>query len=189
MNRRTLLRSLAGAATGAGVTLAGCSGTREKPSPGVDSAGTNTVRMVTAGGSYYFDPIGLFVETGESVTWELQSGVHSSTAYDEEVDYATVTRIPNGASSWDSGVLTDQGATFEHAFETTGTYDYFCIPHKSLGMVGRIVVGEPSGSAEGGMPPDGRVPTSNRIVESSVVTYDEFLNDSNRVLGPRWGPR
>lgn len=70
---------------------------------------------------------------------------HSSTAYEKGNGSATVTRIPGGAEAWDSGILNEQGATYEHTFETNGIYDYFCTPHKSLGMVARIVVGEPGG--------------------------------------------
>ena len=135
---------------------------------------TNTVQMVTESGSYYFDPIGLFVEPGTTVTWTIQSGSHSSTAYAEGNGAASVTRIPQGAEPWDSGILSEQGATFTHTFETTGTYDYFCTPHKALGMVGRIVVGEPGGPAEGSMPPDGEVPQSQTIVDQGAVSYSEF---------------
>ena len=130
--------------------------------------------MVTAGGRYYFNPIGLFIETGETITWELENGVHTSTAYEKGLDSASVTRIPDGAAGWTSGTISQQGKTFEHTFETPGTYDYFCIPHKSLGMIGRIVVGEPGGPAEGDMPPDGRAPKSGRIVEQTAVMHDEF---------------
>ena len=130
--------------------------------------------MVTEGSNYYFDPIGLFVESGETVTFEIQSGSHSATAYKEGESSASVTRIPDGAEAFNSETLSGQGTAYEHTFETTGTYDYFCIPHKSLGMVGRIVVGEPGGPAEGSMPPDGDVPESQTIVDQGSVSYSEF---------------
>ena len=133
-----------------------------------------TVAMITDGNEYYFDPIGLFVEQETTVTWNNESGAHSSTAYQEGNGPAETTRIPDDAEAWDSGVLSEEGATFEHTFETTGTYDYFCIPHKTLGMVGRIVVGEPDGPAEGSMPPDGDVPESQTIVDQGTVSYEEF---------------
>lgn len=85
-----------------------------------------------------------------------------------------MTRIPNGAESWNSNILSKQGATFNYTFDKTGTYDYFCIPHKSLGMVARIVVGKPGGPAEGSMPPDGKLPKSQTIVDQGAVSYDEF---------------
>jgi plastocyanin len=39
--------------------------------------------METEEDSYYFDPIGLFVESGTTVIWTIESGIHSSTAYAE----------------------------------------------------------------------------------------------------------
>ncbi len=130
------------------------------------------VAMITDGSDYLFDPIGLYVEPGEEITWVNDSGSHSSTAYVEGNSSASVTRIPEEAEGWDSGTLSEEGATFSHTFEVEGTYDYFCIPHKTLGMVARIVVGEPSGLE--GDPPDGLVPSEQRIVEEGVVTQEEF---------------
>lgn len=136
-----------------------------------------TVKMVSGsdgGTAYYFDPIGLFVEPGTTLTFENESGSHSSTAYVEGTGSSSVTRIPADAEGWDSGILSQSGATFEHTFEVEGTYDYFCVPHKTLGMVGRIVVGSPGGPAEGSMPPDGKVPTSEAIVNQGAISYSEF---------------
>ncbi|HET7322901.1 MAG TPA: plastocyanin/azurin family copper-binding protein [Halococcus sp.] len=57
----------------------------------------------------------------------------------------------------------------QHTFDVNRTYDYFCIPHKSLGMVARIVVSEPGGPAEGNMPPIGTVPSSQEIMQPGAV--------------------
>ncbi|MFC7223359.1 plastocyanin/azurin family copper-binding protein [Halalkalicoccus sp. GCM10025322] len=139
-----------------------------------DDQGNLTVDMVTNGEDYYFDPIGLHIESGMMITFRNESGSHSSTAYEESNPSAEETRIPDGADTWDSGTLNEEGATFEHIFETTGTYDYFCLPHKSLEMVGRIIVDEPGGPAEEGMPPDGDVPESQMIIDEGSVAYNEF---------------
>ncbi|WP_353635569.1 plastocyanin/azurin family copper-binding protein (plasmid) [Halobacterium sp. NMX12-1] len=183
MERRQVLKTAGLLATGGITSLAGCSSsgngdsgesaTSESQATS-SSSGSNTVMMVTEGSNYYFDPIGLFVESGETVTFEIQSGSHSATAYKEGTSSASVTRIPNGAETFNSEILSEQGATYEHTFETTGTYDYFCIPHKPMGMVGRIVVGEPGGPAEGRMPPDGDVPESQTIVDQGSVSYSSF---------------
>lgn len=144
------------------------------------TSGSTTVAMVSEGEDYYFDPIGLFVKSGTTVTWEIDSGSHSSTAYKKGTGAATVTRIPNGAQAWDSGILSEEGATFEHTFDTPGTYDYFCTPHKTLGMVARLVVGAPGGPAERSMPPDGKVPSSQMIVEQGSVPYDTFSGSGSK---------
>lgn len=134
--------------------------------------GSTTVAMITDGDQYYYDPIGVFVEAGENVTWENQSGSHSSTAYVQGNPQAEVRRIPEDAEGWDSGTLTEGGATFSHTFDVQGTYDYYCIPHKTLEMIGRVVVGEPSGLGDD--PPDGAVPEEQTIVEEGAVSYDQF---------------
>jgi hypothetical protein len=42
---------------------------------------------------------------------------------------------------WDSGMIEGgSGGTFSFTFEEPGTYDYFCIPHESLGMIGSVTV-------------------------------------------------
>jgi len=181
VDRRAFIRRTGAVAT---VALAGCSGSGDDgeastapPTSTTEADQSNTVGMVTYRNEFYFDPIGLYVEPGETVTWELDSGEHSTTAYVEGTGTASVTRVPDGASGWNSGTLTEVGATFEHTFETPGTYDYFCIPHKTLEMVGRVVVGEPGGPAEGSMPPDAPVPESQRIVGAGVVGFNEFSEE------------
>lgn len=178
MERRQLLKTSGIALTTGLVGLAGCSGgTDDSGATGSTPTATSsqaTVQMVTGGGAYYFDPIGLAVAPGTTVTFENESGSHSTLSYQDGVGQASTSRIPDGAQSWESEILTDSGATFEHTFETEGTYDYFCGPHKTLGMVGRIVVGEPGGPAEGSMPPDGDVPDSQSILDAERVAYDDF---------------
>lgn len=163
-----------GTGTDDGSSGQGTTTTATQSSTSMQSQSGQTIQMVTEGSDYYFDPIGLFVEPGTTVTWNNKSGSHSATAYKKGRGSASVTRIPDGAKSWNSDILSAQGATYDYTFETTGTYDYFCIPHKSLGMVGRIIVGDPGGSAEGSMPPDGKVPESKTIVDQTVVSYNEF---------------
>ncbi len=138
------------------------------------AGGSSEVEMVTEDDEYYFDPIGLFVEPGTTVTWINVSGAHSTVAYAESNDQAETTRIPSDAEPWNSDILSEADATFEHTLETPGTYDYFCGPHKSLGMVGRLVVGQPGGPGGEGSAPDGELPDSQTIVDQGSVSYDEF---------------
>lgn len=82
-----------------------------------------TVRME----DNFFDPATITVEPGTTVTW-IQSGnnTHTTTSYD---------------GLWDSGMIEGgSGGTFSFTFEEPGTYDYFCIPHESLGMIGSVTV-------------------------------------------------
>lgn len=76
--------------------------------------------QVTTSG-FTFAPAALTINAGDSVTWvNLQSGGHTTTSAN---------------SLWNSSA---NGFTF--TFNDSGTYNYFCIPHQSLGMKGAITV-------------------------------------------------
>ncbi len=94
-----------------------------------------------------FEPGVLTISVNESVTFVNESGdAHTVTAYEDA--------LPNGASYFaSSGVLGEDAARddiasgllssgegFEVRLDHPGSYRYFCIPHESLGMTGRIVV-------------------------------------------------
>ncbi|WP_435069760.1 plastocyanin/azurin family copper-binding protein [Haloplanus sp. C73] len=155
MNRRTFLQTAGGVA--AASTLA-------QPTTAQEA---NTVQITMDGGNFFIDPVGLYVEPGETVTFEIGAGApHSSTAYED--------RIPSDAEAWDSGLL-QEGETFEHTFDVEGTYDYNCSAHVSLGQVGRIVVGSPGGPATESeipnTPPSGQVPDSQTVVDQGSIAY------------------
>ncbi len=92
--------------------------------PSVGAQGQEvTVRME----DNFFAPANITVEPGTTVTW-VQSGdnAHTTTSYD---------------GLWDSGLLEGgSDATFSFTFDEPGTYDYFCIPHEEMGMVGSVTV-------------------------------------------------
>lgn len=152
LTRRRMLQLTGGAAV---VGLAGCTGTQNNDggaangSPterGHDEAvgapsDTADVKMLTEDGGYHFEPHVVRVNVGGTVTWTLESGSHTTTAYHPDNDHPQL--VPDGAAAWDSGILSEQGATFEHTFETEGVYHYYCMPHESLGMLGSIIVGDP----------------------------------------------
>ena len=98
------------------------------------------VRMVTStDGRTFFDPSVLVVEPGDTVRWTLGRGRHSSTSYDAG--------LPGGAELWDTGVLSSAGEHVEVTFPEDapdGSYPYYCRVHEDAGMLGLIVVGEPS---------------------------------------------
>ena len=111
-----------------------------------------------------FDPIGLAIAPGQTVRWVLDSSVHTTTAYHPKNGGHSL-RIPEAAAPWDSGYLVNPGDPFELTLTVEGVYDYFCLPHEMAGMVGRIIVGQPTGP--GSLP------------------YDYFVN---RPQGAKWLP-
>jgi plastocyanin len=95
----------------------------------------------------YFDPPGLFLQLNESVTWVLRetgsSLGHSATAYHPSQDKEL--RIPEQAQPFNSNVFKRLNDRFSFTFTVAGIYDYFCIPHEDVGMVGRVIVKEAIG--------------------------------------------
>ncbi|WP_222919218.1 plastocyanin/azurin family copper-binding protein [Natrinema sp. SYSU A 869] len=150
---------LAGGTTAVG--LAGCSGSdshddhsHDDGGHGDDSHGDHEhsedigepvesadVSMVSMDDGDHFDPHVVRIERGGSVSWTNESGSHSATAYHSANGKPQL--APEEATAWDSGVISEQGAAFDHTFETEGVYHYFCTPHETGGMIGSVIVGHP----------------------------------------------
>lgn len=121
------------------------------------------VRMLTTeDGAYHFAPHLAWVTPGGTVTWVNESGAHATAAYHPDNGDRPL-RIPESASSWDSGLVTEAGATFERTFDEPGVYDYYCEPHEGVGMIATVLVGEPDPHDEPGMAdPQPELPTRVR---------------------------
>ena len=152
-SRRRYVASIGAAAVG--VALAGCGGDGGGGDGGDGGGGDGgsggpTVEMTD---NLVFDPDSITVSVGDTVTWENVGSVgHSVTAYEDQ--------IPDGAAYFASGGFDSEqaardaysvgdpdsgnvpgGESYQHTFETAGTYEYFCIPHESS-MVGTVEVQE-----------------------------------------------
>lgn len=147
--RRQHLRTIgAAAAAVTALPLAGCSGgggSEPTETSGDGGDGSVTVDMTD---ELVFDPAEIEVPAGTTVVWENVGSVgHSVTAYEDG--------IPDGAAYFASGGFDSEqaardaypqegdipgGESYEHTFETAGTYEYFCIPHESAGMIGTVTV-------------------------------------------------
>lgn len=67
------------------------------------------------------------IDRGKSVRWRTSTGT-----------FHTVT--PDGHQAFAERQLNGAGETFEVRFDTPGRYRYYCMPHRSLGMTGEVVV-------------------------------------------------
>ena len=140
MRRRSLLR-LAGASVAslsASVPLSGCSG------DGVDG---NRVEMTD---EFAFAPGSIAVDAGATVTWENTGSVgHTVTAYEDGIPADAAYFASGGFDSEEAargsvnGGIVEAGETYEHTFETSGEYGYFCVPHEGSGMTGTVRVRDP----------------------------------------------
>jgi plastocyanin len=104
-------------------------------SGGGGGGGTKSVK-VGPGGQLVFDPDSLQVTPGTTVKWTWESDNHN----------VVVESQPDGAD-WKGtegapSKTYNTGHTYSHTFETKGTYEYFCQPHKTAGMTGSVEVVE-----------------------------------------------
>jgi len=127
MNRREFMRT-AGGATAATAVATSTAGTA--------AAQEGETVAVGPGGNLVFEPATIYVQPETTVTWEWDSDNHN----------IVVESQPDEAEWEGHEPLESDGFTYEHTFEVQGTYEYYCEPHRSAGMVGEVVVNE-SGEA------------------------------------------
>lgn len=194
--RREFLRWTAGSLAGLG--LAPFLATETRPGPGdsrragglVDDDGLppRTVGLRSLGGDFAFDPAGLLLEPGDRLTWLNMGDFHTTSAFHpDNADLLGVEvpmRIPEGAEPWHSGMLgLDAGTEFSHTFRVPGVHDYFCQPHYSFGMVGRVVVTAPDGPA----PDDRPAPELNEASREELPAVEAILGPVGRTY--EWSAR
>ncbi len=140
---------------------------------------TADVKMLTEDGGFHFEPHVVRVESGGTVTWELASGSHTTTAYHPDNDQPQL--VPDGAAAWDSGSVSDQGATFEHTFETEGVYHYYCAPHETGGMIGSVIVGDPDAHGQPALedPPQEKPEAVRTKIEDLNAMCNEALGHTH----------
>ena len=77
-----------------------------------------------------FNPDTLNINVGDTVRWTNSSGFHN-------VNATTVT-FPSNPESFGNALTSSW--VFDHVFTTSGTYDYQCDAHFSMGMTGVVIV-------------------------------------------------
>jgi plastocyanin len=135
---------------------------------------------------FYFEPVGLLIQPGDTVTFVAASPHHTATAYHAE--HIKSHRVPEGVEPFGSPIV-PIGQSWSYTFTVPGTYDLWCGPHEPYGMAMRIVVGEPGGPAEepaDDFGPEGTFAASgvllnlpqlasSRIVELGFVPWDDVV--------------
>jgi len=111
--------------------------TEERATTGASTvAGDATTVVVAPEGDLAFDPGTVTVAVGDTVRWEWDGSGHNVRP-DSRPDGADWTGTPGGA-----GETYDSGHEYAHTFEVAGRYEYYCAPHRSVGMTGAVVVEE-----------------------------------------------
>ena len=83
-----------------------------------------------------FKPAVVHVNVGDTVKFVSTDRGHN-TQVDEDM-------MPDGGDMWESKINED----IEFVVETEGAYGYYCKPHRSVGMVGLLLVGDAAASLE-----------------------------------------
>ena len=179
LSRRTVLRGAAGTVA-AGAATAGTSrvASAQPTFDGwmsdvgnyqsvFDRTGQSEVRVGVGtqgnGGAYAFDPPAIQVDPGTTVVWEWtgEGGQHNVVA--------------ESGASFESDLVAEAGFTFEHTFEEEGITKYYCLPHRSLGMKGVVVVGDnvptPAPTEGGGEGGGGTLPGGPMGAALAAIAY------------------
>ncbi|MBD2461207.1 plastocyanin [Oscillatoria sp. FACHB-1407] len=105
------------------------------------AAETFTVKMGADSGMLAFEPSNVTVHVGDTVKWVNNKLPPHNIVFDDK-------QIPTASKELASKISHEQlmfspGESFEVTFSAdmpTGTYSYFCAPHRGAGMVGKITV-------------------------------------------------
>jgi len=106
------------------------------------SAATYTVKMGSDSGMLVFEPSTVNVKPGDTVKWVINKVPPHNIVFDDKT-------VPGGdkalAKSLSHAALEmTPGASIELTIPKdlpSGEYSYFCAPHRSAGMTGKLVVG------------------------------------------------
>lgn len=169
LNRRAFLKRVGHAgAVGMALPLLGClPGAKFDKNPVVLMGGPTSAEL-----AFIRDRVR--VRPGETITWELQSSGHTATAYHPDTNNAYPSRIPEGATPFDSPLLFNKGDTYAFTFKVEGVYNYFCRPHEGAGMVGIVVVGNPL-DGPGLVPPQTELPVAARDHLQELIGWAKKL--------------
>lgn len=120
---------------------------------------------------FYFSPVGLHVSQGDIVRFNFPTPEHTVTAY--HLEQGRQQRVPDDQPPFSSPVI-NSGGFWLYEFNRPGTYDVFCAPHELLGMVMRIVVGDPDDDDyDGEFSEEGRPPVSKEELNQIGVTIPD----------------
>ena len=97
---------------------------------GVSSAMAKTVevKLGTDAGMLAFEPSTVTISTGDSVKFVNNKLAPHNAVFEghEELSHPDLAFAP--------------GESWQETFNSAGTYDYYCEPHRGAGMVGKVVV-------------------------------------------------
>ena len=105
-------------------------------------AADETIKMLNKspdGAKMVFSKTIVKIDVGDTVFWKATDKGHN-------VEFISYKKggVPKGVKKFKSKISKDT----EHKFTIPGIYAYWCTPHKSMGMIGFIVVGNDKSNLE-----------------------------------------
>lgn len=93
------------------------------PNPPPASPDVATIRMI----DFEFQPADTTIPAGTTVRWVNTTNT-------------THTVTPDGHTQWSRRTTSSMETVLEQRLDTAGVFNYFCEPHRSIGMTGSITV-------------------------------------------------
>ena len=124
LSRRGFVTTAAGT-----VAAAGAAGTATAQEGGSEEV------IVGPGGDLVFSP-------GTDEALQITPGTTVEFVWESDNHNIVVDSQPDDAGWEGHEEIENTDFTYEHTFETLGTYEYYCAPHETAGMVGTIEVVE-----------------------------------------------
>jgi plastocyanin len=139
--------------------------------------GAATVQVSVAGNGLYFDPEVVNIQVGDTVEWVWTSQF-----------FHTVSSGPNGTSDglFESGARNGPN-TFSVTFQNAGTFPYYCKPHYSMGMMGRVNVAAQQATGTTLANISTRLPVQtgdNALIGGFIITGTQPKKVIIRAIGP-----
>lgn len=97
------------------------------PGASTTGAASGGGEVIVSANDFSFSPATVTVSVGDSVTWTLAEGAHTTSSG----------TAPDLDGLWDQALTADEPFTF--TFEQAGTYEYFCRFHPDF-MTGTVTV-------------------------------------------------
>lgn len=86
---------------------------------------------------FKFTPADATIALGDTVLFTWLNGAHTTTSK----------IIPAGAASWDHA-MTSSSTSFQYVPTVAGVYNYVCLPHESMGHIGKFTVTSGTGISD-----------------------------------------
>jgi len=115
--------------------------------PATGAGATVRIQMHQVGSRYMFEPSNVTIKVGDVLEFVNVNGFPHNVQFEPSKIPAGAADVlnramPNRMGPLASPMFTTANQTYRISFAgaPVGTYDFFCLPHKALGMTGRITV-------------------------------------------------